>query len=125
MNTFTDSNKIFYVGKDDNNRQNVRVMHWTKALEQGTEFKVKDVYFTLAPKSELIYYMHKHARNLHVKLTSNYERTIAEIYIYDPLILLNLLEFHGGKQFLGEILIKLDELNKQQEELEQWQNDLW
>lgn len=125
MSTFTDSSNVFYIGTKDNQRECVRKIYWKKALEQGTEFQVKDVHFTLAPQSELIYYMHKHARNLHVKPASNYERTIAEIYTYDPLILLNLLEFHGGKQFLGEILIKLDELYKQQEELEQWQNDLW
>ena len=125
MSIFTNSNKIFYIGTDDDHRESVRAMVWKNALEHGVEFQSGNVHFTLAPQSELIYYMHKHARNLHVKLASNYERTIAEIYTYDPLILLNLLEFHGGKQFLGEILIKLDELYKQQEELEQWQNDLW
>jgi hypothetical protein len=75
-------------------------------------------------ETELIDLMLKHARNLNVKLNSSYHWTIKEIYAFDPHILLNLLEFHGGKQYLAEILIKLDELYKQEKELEQWQNDL-
>lgn len=121
MSSSTDINIIRYIAHDGHHYLKI---HYLKALAEGPEFKLKDVLYTIAPVDELKYYMHKHAPRLNVKIEISHVWTIAKIYAIDPALLYDIIKLKGGSAFLGELLIKLDELYKQEQTIKSWEENL-
>jgi hypothetical protein len=115
---------IKYFGVNADGEKATRIIFYDTALENGAEYIENGFVFTLSPLSELAFYMHKHAPKMNVKIHSTYRKTIKELYEFDYSILYDLLLSKGGKNFLGQVLIGLEELTNQQQKLEQWENDL-
>jgi hypothetical protein len=125
MSTSTTKNEITHIKyfgvSDDLIQKGFVITHYSNALDRGPEFKLYDNIYTLAPLSELAFYMHKHAPRLHVKMHSTFQKTIAEMYEFDYHMLYDLLLLKGGKMYLGQILAGVEELYNQEQKLEQWE----
>jgi len=113
----TPVNSIKYLTVNKAGKQAFAITPYRIALKMGTEFTANGNSYTLAPLSELAYYMHKHAPKLDVKMHSTFRKTIAQMYDFDYSMLYDLLLLKGGKVYLGQILNGVEELYNQEQQI--------
>jgi hypothetical protein len=124
MSTYTTPvNSIKYFTVNDAGEQGFIITPYQVALKKGAEFTADGYRYTVAPLSELAYYMHKHAPRLDVKMHSTFRKTIAEMYDFDYNMLYDLLLLKGGKIYLGQLIAGVEELYNQEQQLEQWERN--
>lgn len=94
-----------------------KILSIPTALSYGEKFKVSFKKYTISEEYKFVLQMHKHAPHLKIKLDYASNRTIAEIYEFDPTTLYHLLIQRGGSLYLAKVLLGYETLYNQENEL--------